>query len=435
MTPITRRTAFTSAGAAMLGASFPTAKGAEGAALHAGPQFNVRDFGAVGDGKADDAEAAQKALDAALAAGGGHVYFPAGQYRLSKGLVIREARRLDITGDGLTSELRYEADAPALTWSPDAACIMSSVRDLCFSATGTDKTSSTPAIACLGGTERGTLFDQLHIRADGVRMGSGIVVEKVMDTTTLNHCTITGVTGTGIQIPRGSEVRIVGGRVIGSIPPHTGIADGSTGILMTGDNGGVHIITTDLIGLDSGMQIGVPGGAMNRETFITHATFDSCRRGLWIRNAAYVSISGCWAVSSDEPQIILDSEKHALVPHGALLVISGGTIGNGGTYGRAGAHHGLVARSGAFVLNGTALWHNKGSAIHIEGDKVHDFTITGCRFSNNGTAAALGGVPGSLMGNTLLDNAIAFTGSEKIRNLQETNVILPAPADAVKATK
>ena len=70
-----------------------------------------------------------------------------------------------------------------------------------------------------------------------------------------------------------------------------------------------------------------------------------------------------------------------------------------------------------------------------DGDKVQDFTITSCRFSNNGTTAALGGVPGSLMGNTLLDNAIAFTGSEKVRNLQETDVILPASAEAVKAGK
>lgn len=70
-----------------------------------------------------------------------------------------------------------------------------------------------------------------------------------------------------------------------------------------------------------------------------------------------------------------------------------------------------------------------------DGDKVQDFNITSCRFSNNGTAAALGGVPGSLMGNPLLDNAIAFTGGEKFRNHQETNVILPASAEAVKAAK
>ncbi len=54
------------------------------------PEFalDCRDFGAVGDAKADDTAAIQKALDAAGMQGGGRVNLPAGTYRLEGNLRI-----------------------------------------------------------------------------------------------------------------------------------------------------------------------------------------------------------------------------------------------------------------------------------------------------------------------------------------------------------
>src|SRR6185369_1522373 len=43
--------------------------------------FDVKGFGAKGDGKALDSPAINKAIDAASATGGGTVFFPAGTYR------------------------------------------------------------------------------------------------------------------------------------------------------------------------------------------------------------------------------------------------------------------------------------------------------------------------------------------------------------------
>ncbi len=43
-------------------------------------EFNIRDYGAVGDGETLDTEAINKAIEAASEAGGGKVYFPAGTY-------------------------------------------------------------------------------------------------------------------------------------------------------------------------------------------------------------------------------------------------------------------------------------------------------------------------------------------------------------------
>ena len=57
--------------------------------------WNVRDFGAVGDGKADDTAAFQKALDAAQAGAGGIVSVPTGKYLIAGHLDIHEHTTLE----------------------------------------------------------------------------------------------------------------------------------------------------------------------------------------------------------------------------------------------------------------------------------------------------------------------------------------------------
>ena len=72
------------------------------------PVFNVRDFGAVGDGRTKDTAAIQKTLDACAAAGGGTVVVPEGVY---------------LTGSvalGSNTTLKLEARANVVG-SPDAA--------------------------------------------------------------------------------------------------------------------------------------------------------------------------------------------------------------------------------------------------------------------------------------------------------------------------
>lgn len=54
-------------------------------------QFNVKDYGAIGDGVTDDIVAIQAAVDDAAAAGTGTVFFPDGKYRVSSPIVITSA--------------------------------------------------------------------------------------------------------------------------------------------------------------------------------------------------------------------------------------------------------------------------------------------------------------------------------------------------------
>ena len=70
--------------------------------------FNVRNFGATGDGQTKDTTALQKALDACAAAGGGMVVVPSGVY-LTGSIVL-----------GANTALKLETLA-SLVGSPDIA--------------------------------------------------------------------------------------------------------------------------------------------------------------------------------------------------------------------------------------------------------------------------------------------------------------------------
>jgi parallel beta-helix repeat protein len=99
----------------------------------AGRWNDVREFGAIGDGQADDTFAIQRTIDDAAAAGGGTVYFPAGIYTLRSTLVHRS----DVTllGAGWQSVLR--GSVPNMTILDLIDCARSAVDSLRFTGSGT----------------------------------------------------------------------------------------------------------------------------------------------------------------------------------------------------------------------------------------------------------------------------------------------------------
>jgi hypothetical protein len=76
---------------------------------------NVRDFGAVGDGRADDTEA----IEHAVAEGAGSLVLPRGRYRLTRGVEVPLDARgpIAISGSGGTACLVMEAPGPALRFT------------------------------------------------------------------------------------------------------------------------------------------------------------------------------------------------------------------------------------------------------------------------------------------------------------------------------
>jgi len=98
-----------------------------------GSLYNVRDFGAIGDGAADDTLSIQTALDTAATAGGGTVYLPQGAYKILSGLDVPSGVELlgpygwqVMTGNGETCVLMAYKDranaggTPFLTLAADS---------------------------------------------------------------------------------------------------------------------------------------------------------------------------------------------------------------------------------------------------------------------------------------------------------------------------
>jgi hypothetical protein len=79
--------------------------------------FNVKDYGAIGDGVANDRMAVQNAINDASTVGGGIVYFPPGEYAIYK-VNAATPTMLDVTnkhgitflGDGMASQVRMAGD-------------------------------------------------------------------------------------------------------------------------------------------------------------------------------------------------------------------------------------------------------------------------------------------------------------------------------------
>ena len=412
--------------------------------------YDIRSYGAVGDGTTDCAPALQAAFDAAVGARGGTVFIPAGVWRIRSTVTVAPPATvpLSLRGEGWGSALLWEADADLLVFAPlngdqVAHALFTDFAVLCGGEG--DKSAASTALKFSSGIVRSTLSTLLfygagplpnaslgdaHARGTNLDLGGA----SITDTVTVRDALHWFFRGTGVVIGRGSEVRVLGGRIVGE----GNRVDGSIGVHVTGNNGGVHVSETDVIGLGTGILLDNASGAgSNRETFITHATMDSDGVGLLVNDSSYVSVAGCWAASSDQAQVLL-GEGAA----GAHVSIAGGTIFNGGSLAADGACvagdasrgcNGMEVRAGDFSLSGVLIWANKGVGVHIADPAVGGFSITGCRFEGNGQGASipLGSVDYTVVGCVFRNNKNASVlGDPDAKSHVATANVVNDPAGA-----
>lgn len=105
------------------------------------PLYNVKDYGAVGNGSTDDTTAVQAAITACDGAGGGIVYYPAGTYKITATLTVPTATQFIWQGTGMrTSIIQAPSDLGAGVFAVDKTGTTSQkgseFRDLQFQGSG-----------------------------------------------------------------------------------------------------------------------------------------------------------------------------------------------------------------------------------------------------------------------------------------------------------
>lgn len=206
------------------------------------PEFNVKNYGATGDGTTNDATAIQAALDAAAALVSGNaskatVVLPSGEYKITTGLTV--ASNVTLRGMGWMGSVIAPVGAiTALTCSA-----LSTVSDLRIRASSGAVTASSVGATAVAGTSTWILRNvQITYMATGVALSDTYVTR--LDNCKLNLCTnglatsgssnnaIT-MTGGEIQACTGAGVLLAGAGMLASF----------TGVTIQGNAGG-GILTT-----------------------------------------------------------------------------------------------------------------------------------------------------------------------------------------------
>lgn len=258
---------------------------------------SVKDFGAVGDGVANDTAAIQAAIDAVFADGGGTIQFPFGRYKVTSQITLR-------SGVALYADSQFGAQITVATPSItvfsgvnvvnvgfsgiDFACTAANVTALDFLNSNRVYLSKIMFYGCLNNVIYdlgGFLSMENCASVNSGALKSGRLVLKSSDDTKYGAVFSSIVdyrienNGAGVQSPAIYCRRAVGVKITNLLTTNNAAHGTGTCVLIENDCQGITISNGLIVDYDIGVRFQT-GAGINKPPLVnilSHVDFDQCR--------------------------------------------------------------------------------------------------------------------------------------------------------------
>ena len=239
--------------------------------------YNVKWFGAVGNGTDNDYSEIAAAANTLIANGGGALYFPAGTYRITAAITITNTPNVSISiyGDGQNASIIRQdsiaGNALSITFANDGITQPSraNIRDIGFQ---TGAVAAGTAIVVTYGSPAST----------STHYNEGLSVTNV----TIKSSD-TGYWNTGIDLQNGWNAKITNCVISGGSQGGVWTNLVGSGIRLRGSCVNTHILNNQMNFFYTGLYYEAGGAGVNYPNteglFCSNNSIVACRRGVWLQ--------------------------------------------------------------------------------------------------------------------------------------------------------
>ncbi|MFD0717599.1 glycosyl hydrolase family 28-related protein [Paenibacillus sp. GCM10027626] len=373
--------------------------------------FNVKDYGAKGDGVANDTAAIRAAINAA-GVNGGVVFFPVGKFLISSTLVINKPGvSLRGSSPGASVIQTNAASGDIITIGASPAFVYAEVRDL--QITAVVARTSGYAIA-VNGCEDYNLENLILFRSSSLATGHGLHFSEMSGLGYIRAIDIEIVGAfRGIVIDGGND------RYFNQLWLRGNLTAGSTGILLS-NTGGDWFTDVEVVQFECGVNLSPATGSAVGWVKFHNVLADTNTLHGWLFDGAGstwgIAMDSCWAGTTGVANInargMLITNVDGLMAAGMRIVNSGGhgiEIGTnpkslnfkggfiaGSSYAAAGNAHGIATAlnyTGGLLVDGMKIgqtageMNTQGYGVFINGGN-DNYTLIG----NDVTGNVTGGI-------------------------------------------